>query len=39
VTSYNNTFAKMVIDLFKAEVIHWRRPWRHAEAVESATLK
>ena len=25
--------------LFKAEVIHWRGPWRSLEAVEFATLE
>jgi putative transposase len=36
--SYDNALAESVIGLFKTEVIHRRGPWRHAEAVEFATL-
>jgi transposase InsO family protein len=36
--SYDNALAETVIGLFKTEVIHRRGPWRHAEAVEFATL-
>ena len=37
--SYDNALAETVIGLFKAEVIHRRRPWRSFEAVEFATLE
>ena len=37
--SYDNALAETVIGLFKTEVIHRRGPWRHAEAVEFATLE
>jgi len=37
--SYDNALAETIIGLFKAEVIHRRGPWRHAEAVEFATLE
>jgi transposase InsO family protein len=37
--SYDNALAETIIGLFKAEVIHRRSPWRHAEAVEFATLE
>ena len=37
--SYDNALAETVIGLFKTEVIRRRGPWRHAEAVEFATLK
>jgi putative transposase len=34
-----NALAETINGLFKAEVIHRRGPWRHAEAVEFATLE
>jgi len=37
--SYDNALAETVIGLFKTEVIRRRGPWRHAEAVEFATLE
>lgn len=37
--SDNNALAESVIGLFKAEVIHRRRPWRGLETVEHATLE
>lgn len=37
--SYDNALAESVIGLYKTEVIHRRGPWRHAEAVEFATLE
>jgi transposase InsO family protein len=37
--SYDNALAETINGLFKAEVIHHRGPWRHAEAVEFATLE
>lgn len=37
--SYDNALAETINGLFKAEVIHRRGPWRHAEAVELATLE
>jgi putative transposase len=37
--SYDNAVAETVIGLFKTEVIRRRGPWRHAEAVEFATLE
>lgn len=37
-SSYDNTLAETVIGLFKTEVIRRSGPWRHLEAVESATL-
>jgi putative transposase len=37
--SYDNALAETVIGLFKTEVIRPRGPWRHAEAVEFATLE
>jgi putative transposase len=37
--SYDNALAETVIGLFKTEVIHPRGPWRHADAVEYATLE
>ena len=37
--SYDNALAKSVIGLFKTEVIQRKGPWRHAEAVEFATLR
>ena len=36
--SYDNALAESVIGLYKTEVIDRRGPWRHAEAVEFATL-
>jgi putative transposase len=36
--SYDNALAESVIGLYKTEVIQRRGPWRHAEAVEFATL-
>ena len=37
--SYDNALAESVIGLYKTEVIRRRDPWRHAEAVEFATLE
>jgi putative transposase len=37
--SYDNALAETINGLFKAEVIHRRGPWRHAQAVEFATLE
>lgn len=37
--SYDNALAETINGLFKAEVIHRRRPWRSFEAVEFATLE
>jgi transposase InsO family protein len=37
--SYDNALAETINGLFKAEVIHRRRPWRSAEAVELAALE
>jgi transposase InsO family protein len=37
--SYDNALAETVIGLYKTEVIWRRGPWRHAEAVELATLE
>lgn len=37
--SYDNALAETLIGLYKAEVIWRRGPWRHAEAVEFATLE
>jgi putative transposase len=36
--SYDNALAESIIGLFKTEVIQRKGPWRHAEAVEFATL-
>lgn len=36
--SYDNALAESVIGLYKTEVIRKHGPWRHAEAVEFATL-
>jgi transposase InsO family protein len=36
--SYDNAMAESIIGLFKTEVIQLKGPWRHAEAVEFATL-
>jgi transposase InsO family protein len=33
----DNALAETINGLFKAEVIHWRGPWRSFEAVEFAT--
>jgi putative transposase len=37
--SYDNAMAESIIGLFKTEVIRRLGPWRHAEAVEFATLE
>jgi transposase InsO family protein len=37
--SYDNALAETINGLFKAEVIHRRRPWRTFEQVELATLE
>lgn len=37
--SYDNALAEIINGLYKAEVIHQRRPWRSFEAVEFATLE
>lgn len=37
--SYDNALAESINGLYKAEVIHRRRPWRSIEAVEFATLE
>lgn len=37
--SYDNALAETINGLYKAEVIHWRGPWRNFEAVEFATLE
>ena len=37
--SYDNALAETINDLYKAEVIHRRGPWRSYEAVEFATLE
>lgn len=37
--SYDNTLAKAINGLYKAEVIHRRGPWHSFEAVEFATLE
>jgi transposase InsO family protein len=37
--SYDNALAETINGLYKAEVIHQRRPWRSLEAVEFATLE
>ena len=37
--SYDNALVESVIGLYKTEVIRRRGPWRHAEAVEFATLE
>ncbi|GHC69397.1 IS629 ORF2 [Limoniibacter endophyticus] len=36
--SYDNALAETINGLYKAEVIHRRRPWQSFEAVEFATL-
>ena len=37
--SFDNALAETINDLYKAEVIHRRGPWRSFEAVEFATLE
>jgi putative transposase len=37
--SYDNALAETINGLYKAEVIHQRRPWKTAESVEIATLE
>jgi len=37
--SYDNALAETIIGLYKTELIHQRGPWRHADAVEYATLE
>ena len=37
--SYDNALAETINGLFKAEIIHRRRPWKTREAVELATLE
>jgi transposase InsO family protein len=37
--SYDNALAETVNGLYKTEVIYPRRPWRHVEQVEYATLE
>ncbi|TCM48413.1 transposase InsO family protein [Rhizobium sp. PP-F2F-G48] len=37
--SYDNALAETINGLYKAEVTHWRGPWRNFEAVEFATLE
>ncbi len=37
--SYDNAMAETINGLFKADVIHWRGPWRSFDAVEYATLE
>ena len=37
--SYDNALAETINGLYKAEVIHRRRPWKSFEAVELATLE
>ncbi len=37
--SYGNALAETINGLFRAEVIHRRRPWRSHDAVEYATLE
>ena len=37
--SYDNALAETINGVYKAEVIHRRRPWRSFEAVEFATLE
>ena len=37
--SYDNALAETINGLYKAKVIHRRRPWRSFEAVEYATLE
>jgi putative transposase len=37
--SYDNALAETINDLYKAELIHRRAPWKSREAVELATLE
>jgi putative transposase len=37
--SYDHALAETVNGLYKAELIHRKRPWRSFEAVEFATLE
>ncbi len=37
--SHDNTLAETINGLHKAEVIHWRGPWKTKQAVELATLE
>ena len=37
--SYDNALAETINGLYKAEIIHWRGPWRSLQAVEFATLE
>ncbi len=37
--AYDNALAESIIGLYKAEVIHRRRPWRGFEDVEHATFE
>lgn len=37
--SYDNALAETINGLYKAEVIHWRGPWRSFETVEFAALE
>ena len=37
--SYDNALAETINDLFKAEVIHRRSPWRSFDALEYVTLE
>jgi putative transposase len=37
--SYDNALAKTINELYKAELIHRRGPWKTREAVELATLQ
>ena len=37
--SCDNALAESIIGLYKTELIAWRGPWRHCEAVELATLQ
>ena len=37
--SYDNALAETINELYKAEVIHRRGPWRSFQALEYATLE
>jgi transposase InsO family protein len=37
--SHDNSLALTINGLYKAEIIHWRGPWKAREAVELATLE
>ena len=37
--SYDSALAETINGLYKAEVIHWRGPWKPKQAVELATLE